>query len=131
MHELITVTIPVRWGDMDAFNHVNNSVYATYLEELRLRWFATIPGPWVNEDMGPVVASMRIEYRQTIEWPEELSVTMACERAGRSSLTLAFWIRSSTESSRLYAEGSTVLVWIDRRTGKSMELPVHVREAVA
>ena len=131
MRELITVSIPVRWGDMDAFNHVNNSVYATYLEELRLRWFATIPGPWVNEEMGPVVASMRIEYRQPIEWPEELSVTMACERAGRSSMTLTFWMRSAGDTTRLYAEGSTVLVWIDRKSGKSMELPEHVRAAVS
>jgi len=129
MRHLITVPLSVRWGDMDAFNHVNNSVYATYLEEVRLRWFAGINGPWVSAEMGPVVASLRIEFRQPIEWPEELAVSMSCERIGRSSLTLPFVMTRATDTSRVYAEGSTVLVWIDRRSGKSIDLPPHVRAA--
>lgn len=129
MRHLITVPLSVRWGDMDAFNHVNNSVYATYLEEVRLRWFAALQGPWVDATMGPVVASMRIEFRRPIEWPEELSVSMHCERVGRSSLTLPFSMHSAEDASVLYAEGSTVLVWIDRTTGRSIDLPAHVRAA--
>lgn len=129
MRHLITVPLSVRWGDMDAFNHVNNSVYATYLEEVRLRWFATLNGPWVSPDMGPVVASMRIEFRQPIEWPEELIVELFCDRVGRSSLSLPFRMVSAKDSSRLYAEGSTVLVWIDRQTGKSVALPDFVLSA--
>ena len=128
---LFRMPVTVRWGDMDAFNHVNNSVYATYLEEVRLRWFASIQGPWVDASMGPVVASMRIEFRRPIEWPEELSVSMSCERVGRSSLTLPFAMHSATDPSVLYAEGSTVLVWIDRGSGKSIDLPEHVRAACA
>lgn len=131
MRHLITVPLSVRWGDMDAFNHVNNSVYATYLEEVRLRWFASIQGPWADAGMGPVVASMRIEFRRPIEWPEELSVSMSCERVGRSSLTLPFVMHSAADVSVLYAEGSTVLVWIDRTSGKSIDLPEHVRAACA
>lgn len=129
MRHLITVPLSVRWGDMDAFNHVNNSVYATYLEEVRLRWFATLNGPWVSPDMGPVVASMRIEFRQPIEWPEELIVELLCDRVGRSSLSLPFRMVSAKDSGRLYAEGSTVLVWIDRQTGKSVALPDFVLSA--
>lgn len=129
MRHLLTVPLSVRWGDMDAFNHVNNSVYATYLEEVRLRWFATLNGPWVSPEMGPVVASMRIEFRQPIEWPEELVVELLCDRVGRSSLSLPFRMVSATDASRLYAEGSTVLVWIDRKTGKSVPLPDFVQSA--
>jgi acyl-CoA thioester hydrolase len=126
---LISVPIAVRWGDMDAFNHVNNSVYATYLEEARLRWFNTIQGPWANEQMGPVVASMRIEYRQPIEWPNEVQLDLYCDRAGRSSVSIPFRIVKAHQPDRLYAEGSTILVWIDRLSGKSIELPQYVRAA--
>lgn len=129
MRHLMTVPLSVRWGDMDAFNHVNNSVYATYLEEVRLRWFATLDGPWVSDDLGPVVASMRIEFRQPIEWPEELIVDLSCDRVGRSSISLPFRMVSAKDPTRLYAEGSTVLVWIDRKSGKSTELPPFVRDA--
>lgn len=129
MKTLTTIDLGVRWGDMDAFNHVNNSVYATYLEEVRLRWFASIPGPWVNDEMGPVVASMRIEFRQPIEWPEQIEISLYCDRVGRSSLSLPFRMVSRGRPEVLYAEGSTVLVWIDRKSGKSIELPSHVRAA--
>ena len=41
---LIRVPLAVRWRDLDAFNHVNNSKYLSYLEEARLQWMLTMPG---------------------------------------------------------------------------------------
>lgn len=128
--ELIATQITVRWGDMDAFNHVNNAKYATYVEEARLRWFSTFDGGWHDENIGPVVAAQSINYRLPIEWPAEVVVELSLERAGNSSLTLGIGIVSADMPRRFYADGSTVLVWIDRRTGKSTALPAPVRRAV-
>jgi acyl-CoA thioester hydrolase len=128
---LLTAPISVRWGDMDAFGHANNSVYATYVEEARLRWFATIDCGWLTTDVGPVLAAYSINFRLPIEWPAELRVELLLQRVGVSSLTLGFRIVSDEPSPRFYADGSTVLVWVDRKSGKSVPLPEPVRRAAA
>ena len=126
---LIATPLDVRWGDMDAFSHVNNSVYSTYVEEARLRWFATIEGGWIDEQTGPVLAASQVNFRAQLEWPARLVVELFVERAGNSSLTLGFRIRAEAEPHTLYADGSTVLVWVDRASGRAVPLPEHVRRA--
>lgn len=128
---LIVAPVSVRWGDMDAFGHVNNSVFATYLEEARLRWFATFDGAWFDDVAAPVVAAQSFDFRLPIEWPAELLVELTLERAGTSSMTLGFRMVSRDEPRKFYADGSTVLVWIARETGKATPLPPPVREAIS
>ena len=125
--KLIETRIDVRWGDMDAFGHVNNSVYATYMEEARLRWFGTIEGGWNDEKIGPVVAKNEINFRVPIGWPESLVVSLWTERLGNSSVTIGFRIVGMRGTH--YADGSTVVVWIDKASGKSIPLPAGVRAA--
>ncbi|MHB1284685.1 MAG: acyl-CoA thioesterase, partial [Metallibacterium scheffleri] len=50
---LFTAILMVRWRDLDAFNHVNNSVFLTYLEEARLQWLKDVPGPWFDAHAMP------------------------------------------------------------------------------
>ena len=52
---LFTAPIAVRWRDLDAFNHVNNSNFLTYLEEARLLWLKDVPGPWFDAHSMPVL----------------------------------------------------------------------------
>ncbi len=129
-HKLIETAMTVRWGDMDAFGHVNNAIYATYVEEARLRWFNTLPGDWHDADIGPVVAAQHVNYRRPIEWPAEIIVALIVERVGNSSLTLGFRIHAADNPQRAYADGTTVLVWLDRRSGRAVALPAAVRTAV-
>lgn len=126
---LIRLRIPVRWRDLDAFNHVNNANYLTYLEEARLQWFATLPGPWIDDRTAPLLAAAHIDYRRPIEWPGEVEVELYAGRAGTSSLTLPHRILSPADGT-LYADGHTVLVWIDRATGRGGTLPPAVRSAL-
>ena len=128
---LIVAPVSVRWGDMDAFGHVNNSVFATYLEEARLRWFATFERGWQDEVSAPIVAAQSFNFRLPIEWPAELLVELTLERSGTSSMTLGFRMLSADEPRRFYADGSTVLVWIARATGKGTPLPPPVRDALS
>jgi acyl-CoA thioester hydrolase len=127
---LIEVPLSVRWGDMDAFGHVNNAAYATYAEETRLRWFATIEGVWIGDKIAPILAAQHLNYRIPIEWPTELIAEMFVTRVGNSSVTLGFRIRDRSDAARIYADGDTVLVWTARATGKSIPLPESVRRAV-
>ncbi len=127
---LFVASIEVRWRDLDAFNHVNNANYLTYLEEARLQWLRQVRD-WFNAQSMPVLAASELNYRQPIEWPAQLQVHLYCERLGNSSLTLGHRIVDAADASRLYCDGRVVLVWMNPATGKPVPLPPTIREAVA
>ncbi|MGB0133499.1 acyl-CoA thioesterase [Dokdonella sp.] len=125
---LIRVPITVRWRDLDAYNHVNNSVFLTYLEEARLVWLAGLDGDWKTETLSPVLAASQVNFRDQIEWPAELVVEVRCEKLGNSSLTLSHRV-TSADGTRLYSDASVVMVWINPQTGRPATLPAAVRSA--
>ena len=127
---LFVAPLGVRWRDLDAFNHVNNSNYLTYLEEACLQWLQHVRD-WFNAESMPVLAASELNYRLPIEWPAQLHVELHCERLGNSSLTLAHRIVDAADASRLYCDGRVVLVWMNPATGKPVPLPPTIREAVA
>jgi acyl-CoA thioester hydrolase len=126
---LIEQPIAMRWRDLDAFNHANNSVFLTYIEEARLHWFAQIDGAWFTEKLAPVVAAIQVNYRRQLAWPANLVVQLLCERLGNTSVTLAHRIVDGADRSIVYSDGQTVLVWIDTASGKPVALPEAIRNA--
>ena len=124
------VVVSVRWGDMDAFNHVNNAQYLRYLEEARVQWLAGIPGVSLTDRIAPVLVASNINYRQPIEWPNEIVVELFVEKIGNSSLTMGHRMLSSADASVLYSDGNVVMVWIDTQTGKSVPVPEAIKAAV-
>lgn len=125
---LARVPITVRWRDLDSYNHVNNSVFLTYLEEARLVWLEGMAGEWKTDTLSPVLAASQINFREQIEWPGELVVELRCEKLGNSSLTLTHRIVSA-DGSRHYSDASVVMVWINPQTGRSAPLPAMIRAA--
>ena len=128
---LFVASIGVRWRDLDAFNHVNNANYLTYLEEARLQWLSHVPGPWFDEHAMPVMAASQVNYRRPIAWPAQLQVQLFCERMGNSSMTLAHRVIDAEHSDRLYCDGHVVMVWMDPVSGKPVPLPEAIRLATA
>ena len=127
---IFTAAIAVRWRDLDAFNHVNNSTYLTYLEESRLQWMLSM-GDVFDPASTPVLAASELNYRRPITWPAQLQVQLLCERAGNSSITVAHRIVDAADTGQLYCDGRVVMVWIDPQTGKSVPLPPGVRGAAS
>jgi acyl-CoA thioester hydrolase len=126
---LFTAVIAVRWRDLDAFNHVNNSNFLTYLEEARLQWLKDVPGPWFDAHSMPLLAAAELNYRAPIEWPAAIGVELSCERLGNSSITIGHRIVDAKDPRKLYCDGRTVLVWADPATGKPVPLPQAIRSA--
>jgi acyl-CoA thioester hydrolase len=125
------VVISVRWGDMDAFNHVNNAQYLRYLEEARVQWLAGIPGMSLSGRVAPVLVASNVNYRLPIEWPNEIAVELFIEKIGNSSLIMGHRMSSSADASVLYSDGNVVMVWIDTQTGKSVPVPEPIKAACA
>lgn len=119
--------IEIRWRDVDAYRHVNNAVYATYLEECRDEWLErTLDGtgdPW-----GYVLARVAIDFRRELTL-EDGAVVASCElaRVGTSSVGLRETIRA--EAGWLAAVAEAVIVAWDRETGRSRPLTEGERAA--
>jgi len=127
---LFRMPIALRWRDLDAFNHVNNSNFMTYLEEARIRWFESLDEEWVTEETAPLLAAVQMNYRVPIPYPAEVMVELFTDRIGNSSVTIGHRI-ASNDGSVLYADGHVVMVWIDRASGRPTPLPDSVRRAAS
>ncbi len=123
---LHSLPIELRWRDLDAFNHVNNSNFMTYLEEARIRWFESLGEDWVTDATAPLLAAVQMNYRQPIPYPGSIVVELTADRVGNSSVTLGHRIISA-DGRVLHADGHVVMVWIDRATGRPTALPDVVR----
>jgi acyl-CoA thioester hydrolase len=112
--------IEIRWHDVDAYQHVNNAVYATYLEECRDEWLArALDG--AGDEWDFVLAHVAIDFRRELRLDDEY-VVVSCriERIGTSSLTLREEIHA--DDGWLAAEAEAVLVARDREAGRSRPL---------
>jgi acyl-CoA thioester hydrolase len=119
--------IEIRWRDMDAFRHVNNAVYATYLEECRDEW-AERALAGAGDVWDFVLARVAIDFRRELT-QEDDAIVVSCRlvRIGSASLTLREEIR--TISGELSTESEAVLVGRDGETGRSRPLTRAEREA--
>jgi acyl-CoA thioester hydrolase len=126
---LYRLPMALRWRDLDAFNHVNNASFLTYLEEARIRWFDSLDGPWLSDEIAPLLAAVQINYRQPISYPAGIAVELIAERVGNTSLTVGHRIVGE-DGQPLYADGHVVVVWIDRSNGRPCPLPDAIRKAV-
>ena len=102
---LIRMPIELRWRDLDAFNHVNNSNFMTYIEEARIRWFDTVGEPWVTDETAPLLAAVQMNYKVPIPYPSKIVVELLADRLGNSSVTIGHRIVSD-DGATLHADGS-------------------------
>lgn len=119
--------VEIRWSDVDAYMHVNNAVYATYLEECRDEWVDRALGD-AGDSWDFVLARVAIDFRREVRLEdEEVVVSCTLERIGNASLTLREEVRTS--DGELAAEAEAVLVARDRERGGSRPLSEAEREA--
>ncbi len=118
----------IRWRDMDAFKHVNNSVYLTYLEETRDEWFLEVLGSGLLLN-DFVLARCAIDFRSPLTQDDgDVDVEVRCTRVGTASITMAERVLSVLDG-RVAAEAESVVVHVDTATGKSRPLTDEIRVA--
>jgi acyl-CoA thioester hydrolase len=120
---------PLRWGDMDAFGHVNNVVYLRYLEQARVEWmFTTAKQLGVAQfSLGTVVAKHEIEYRRPLVYrPEPVPIETWVTRISNASFTVAYEVKDDDEC--VYAVAETVLVPYDLAAERPRRITADERD---
>jgi acyl-CoA thioester hydrolase len=122
--------IPIRWGDMDAMGHVNNTVYFRYMEQTRISWFdRLLPHRDVSKGTGIVVASTSCNFRRPMGYPGTVEVKLFTESPGASSVTTYYELRVNDDP-QLFADGTAVVVFIDPHTKKPSRIPDAIRNLI-
>jgi acyl-CoA thioester hydrolase len=125
VHETI---IPVRWGDMDAMGHVNNTLYFRYMEIVRLDWIFKVGGSTDLSGSGPIIINAFCNFLRQLTFPGDARVTMYVANPGRSSFETYHTIERTDEPGVVYAEGGARTVWTDYAAKKSAPLPDWFRQ---
>lgn len=125
---LHTATIPVRWGDMDALGHVNNTVYFRLMEQARIEWLEGLGIVLLaaGATESAVIVNASCTFLIPVTYPATLEVRLLAGRPGRSSIPTYYELRCQGDE-RLVAEGAAKVIWVDPATGRSAPLPDHVR----
>ena len=125
----IAVDVPVAWGDMDAFGHVNNTVYIRWFETARIvlceQLGLTIDRP---EGVGPILASVTCDFVAPVEYPSTVVTKARVTNIGDRSLGVEHLV---TLNGAAVARGTAVMVLFDYARGESVPVPDEIRDVVA
>jgi acyl-CoA thioester hydrolase len=124
VHEM---RIPIRWGDMDAMNHVNNTIYFRYLETIRIDWTREIGCQPDPQGEGPVIVNAFCSFYKQLEYPGDVLLKMYVSDPGRSSFESWATMERPDDPGVIYAAGGATTVWVNFKAQKSLPLPDWMR----
>jgi acyl-CoA thioester hydrolase len=125
------MTLPVRWGDMDAMGHVNNTSYFRYMETLRIDWIRSLGEKLDGSTVeGIVIINAFCTFHKQFEYPATILARMYVSDPGRTSFESWTTMTKIEEPDAVYASGGATIVWADYTKQKSVPLPDRIRRAV-
>ena len=121
----------MRFRDTDAFGHVNNAVFFTYIELARIRYFLDVLDSGEPFDRLPLIlARVELDFRSPIMFGEDVEVTTRVDRIGRSSIAMSHRMIAGADG-RLVGEAQSVLVAYDYEIARPMPVPDEWRARFA
>ncbi len=125
----IVIDVPVAWGEMDSFQHVNNIVYFRYFESARLTYFTQAGGMelMAASDSGPILASTTCRFRLPLTYPDTVSIGARVTNIDTDRFEMGYLV-ASHNAGKVAAEGTGLIVWFDYKTKTKAELPQELVE---
>lgn len=127
----VVIEIPVVWGDMDAFQHVNNIIYFRYFESVRIAYFEQVGFFEVLEEIGigPILASTQCKFKAPLSYPDTISVGTHVSNLQEDRFLMTYRVVSH-RMQRIAAEGDGLIVAYNYRENKKAPLPDQVRSRI-
>lgn len=128
----VVVDVPVAWGEMDAFGHVNNIVYFRYFETARIAYFEKLAvREFLERDpVGPILAETACRFRAALSYPDTVSIGARVTSVGEDRFVMRYAVFSH-RLGRLAAEGEGTLVCFDYRQNRKASVPEKLRARIA
>jgi acyl-CoA thioester hydrolase len=116
---------------MDAFGHINNTVYFRYFENARIEYFNRIGVAGLNlpTGKGPILANTRCNFRIPLEYPDHIHTGIRCRVLSPKKFSMEFAVFSDRHGA-IAAEGEGLIVYYDYASGKSCEIPDAIVAAI-
>ena len=127
----VVVEIPVIWGDMDSFQHVNNVIYFRYFESARIQYFEAVGLMEIVEQLGvgPILGSTSCRYRTPLTYPDTVYVGAKITEMHEKRFTMEYLIVSEQHPETV-AEGSGVVICYNYQKNQSTQIPEVVHHAI-
>jgi acyl-CoA thioester hydrolase len=128
----VVIEIPVAWGEMDAYGHVNNIVYFRYFESARIAYFEKLASPGFVDRMplGPILASTSCRFRAPLAFPDRVSVGARVASVAEDRFIM-FYAVYSHRLQKIAAEGEGTIVCFDYRENRKAPLPAELKQKIS
>lgn len=127
VHQMV---IPIRWGDMDAMGHVNNTVYFRYLETIRIDWFRHIGCEPQPQGQGPVIVNAFCNFYKQFAYPGDILATLFVSDPGRTTFESWCTLAPVDRPEDIHSAGGATTIWVDFPRQKAVSLPDWIRRLV-
>ena len=126
----VKTELPIQWGDMDAFSHVNNVIYIRWFETARIELFIDLwGGRGVNlqeildgDGVGPILANFNINYHLPLLYPDIVHINTRISKVGNSSFGVSHQLFSKNNGNKLIASADSVVVMYNYQKGEKFLL---------
>lgn len=127
----VVISQDVIWGDMDAFGHVNNTVYFRYFEDARITYFDKVG---INQHMtqtriGPILAATNCNFKLPLEYPDRIHIATRSRILSPKKFSMECVVFSEQHGA-VAAEGAGLIVYYDYGNGKTCEIPEPIAAAI-
>jgi acyl-CoA thioester hydrolase len=127
----VVFEIPIAWGEMDSFQHVNNVACFRYFEGARIQYSVTLGLHKYKDEtgIGPILGSTSCKYRLPLTYPDTVSVGAKITEIAEDRFTMKYLVVSH-KYQKIAAEGDGVVVMYDYREGKKTAIPEKIRKRI-
>ncbi|MSR58521.1 MAG: acyl-CoA thioesterase [Planctomycetaceae bacterium] len=127
----VLCTLPIQWGDQDAFGHVNNTIYLRWFESARIAYGNQVglSQLFERQKIGPILAAVQCNYRRQLIFPDTVHIGARITKIGRTSLVMEHRVVSETLKT-IAAEGDSTVVMFDYAAQKPVPVSLALRQAI-
>lgn len=127
----VSVEIPVAWGEMDAFKHVNNTVYFKYFEMARIAYFEQIDflKTMAETGIGPILSSTNCRFKIPLTYPDHVIAGAKVSTLERDRFVMEYAI-ISRKFKKVAALGEGTLVTFDYQNNQKANIPDDIRKRI-
>ena len=127
----VVAKLPVIWGDMDSFQHVNNTIYFGYFESARIQYFEALG--WMDSEktltIGPILGSTSCQYRIPLTYPDTIYAGAKITEMHEKRFTMEYLIVSEQHPETV-AEGTGVVICYNYQKKQTTQIPAVIYNAI-